>query len=147
MVAHNSHRHSLNGCKNTDMKQTPHSHSYKQNGRSNSAFSRGNSIFSVQPGPYLLLMTRHWGSIAENCLKTSCKRRHFLIQNSWKTTCLNESAFRAPAVEMTVPLEVLVNIVENCLRTGKETSSGLIFPPDISVPTGVQVQGWAKTWM
>lgn len=88
-----------------------------------------------------------WGSIAENCPKTSCKRRHFLIQNSWKNTCLNESAFRRPAVEMTAPLEVLESIVENCLRTGKETSSGLIFPPEVSMPTGVQIQGWAKTWM
>lgn len=45
---------------------------------------------------------------------------------------------------MTVPLEDLESVVENCLRIGKETSSGLSFPPEVSVPTGVQIQGWAK---
>ena len=92
-------------------------------------------------------MTCHWGIIAQNCPKTSCKRCWFLIQNSWKNTCLNESALRGPAVETTVPLEVLENIVENCLRTGKETNSGLIFRSGVSVPTGVQIWGWTKTWM
>lgn len=61
VVAHNSHQHLSNGCKNTKVKQTPHSHSCKQNGRSNNAFS-------VQTDPYLLLNDMPLG---QHCRKLS----------------------------------------------------------------------------
>lgn len=61
--------------------------------------------------------------------------------------CLKESALRGPADELTAPLEVLENIVENSPRAGGESKSGLTFPSGVSVSTGTQIGEWIKTWM